>query len=294
MTLLSREKVTCKQLSEKYEMSKRQIMRYIDVLIESNIPIITINGKYGGYTIDPSYKLPACFFTEEEYNRLIPAVRSYELQDATTTNIVDKLLSLSKSLRPNYLLRSAQLCVDTPLTQELQDKFAVIQNAIVTSKILNIVYHDRNGQVTERDIEPYSLLLKEGVWYVYCYCLLRDEFRFFKITRIASIIVTNKEFIERKFDENYSTALETPIVSPYVDFTFTLNQKVLSDVEEWLGIDKVKPYGKNYIAEASLPFDNVLFSKLLSFGSNITVSSPDKLIDTLKHLLSKTLVLYNK
>ena len=52
--------------------------------------------------------------------------------------------------------------------------------SIEDQKRLNIRYHDRNGDITERTIEPHVIVFKQGLWYVYAYCNLRNEFRFFK------------------------------------------------------------------------------------------------------------------
>ena len=43
------------------------------------------------------------------------------------------------------------------------------------------------GGDTEREIEPYYLIFKWTSWYVYGYCLLRNDFRMFKLNRMDSI-----------------------------------------------------------------------------------------------------------
>ena len=68
-----------------------------------------------------------------------------------------------------------------------------------------------------------------------------------------------------------------------------IDKKYLSDIEEWLGIENVKEKNGTYIAEAKLPFDNGLVSKIMSYGSGIKVLEPtelkNKVIENAKDLL---------
>ena len=57
-----------------------------------------------------------------------------------------------------------------------------------------------------------------------------------------------------------------------------VDKSVISDIEEWLGIENVELVKDKYIATASLPYDQGLISKIMSYGNNIKVISPKKLI----------------
>ena len=51
---------------------------------------------------------------------------------------------------------------------------------------MSILYYSPGGD-TEREIEPYYLIFKWTSWYVYGCCLLRNDFRLFKLNRMDSI-----------------------------------------------------------------------------------------------------------
>ena len=61
-----------------------------------------------------------------------------------------------------------------------------------------------------------------------------------------------------------------------------IDKSVLSDVEEWLGIENVKQNGDKFFADVSLPFDDGLVSKIMSYSSGLKVLSPDTLKDKIK------------
>ena len=116
MTLLtSREKVSRKFLAEKYEISERTVRRYIDALSGGDIPIQTIRGKNGGYTIADNYRIDHSFFTPDEYDRLLTCVGALSsFDDDRNRNIIDKLRQLSQSLdHEQYLLKSDTLVIDS-------------------------------------------------------------------------------------------------------------------------------------------------------------------------------------
>ena len=57
----------------------------------------------------------------------------------------------------------------------------------------------------------------------------------------------------------------------------SLEHKALSACEEWLGMGRVAKVGDGYIAKASLPYDEMLISKILSLGDGVRVEKPAKL-----------------
>lgn len=61
-----------------------------------------------------------------------------------------------------------------------------------------------------------------------------------------------------------------------------IDKSVLSDVEEWLGIENVKNDGGKFYADVSLPFDDGLVSKIMSYSSGVKVLSPDALKNKIK------------
>ena len=55
--LLNRDRVSAKELSEKFEVSVRTIYRDIDTINMAGIPIISYPGNNGGFGIMENYKL---------------------------------------------------------------------------------------------------------------------------------------------------------------------------------------------------------------------------------------------
>lgn len=289
-TIIAEDKVSADFLAKKYEISTRSVYRYIEMLCEAQVPIIAQQGRNGGFYIMDNFKINATFFTPEEYNRLIPAIASYYIQDNVTNAISDKLKTLSAATQhASFVLKSDQLAVDTPIPEQIQSVLSLLTKAVSQRLMTEIEYHDRMGSITKRTIKPLSLVLKDGVWYVYSYCTMRCDFRFFKISRIAEIALSGKGFEKIDFDLEEAKKLFMPSTAETVSFTFTFNASILSQVEEWLGIGAVSPHENGYTARAKLPFDNMLISKLLSFGNAVQITDNDTLKEAVKSALISAL-----
>ncbi|MGL4849774.1 MAG: WYL domain-containing protein [Clostridium sp.] len=48
-------------------------------------------------------------------------------------------------------------------------------------------------------MEPYKLILKDNNWYLQGYCILREDFRVFKLSRISNIRVLESTLEHREF-----------------------------------------------------------------------------------------------
>jgi predicted DNA-binding transcriptional regulator YafY len=70
-----------------------------------------------------------------------------------------------------------------------------ILNAIVQKSVLSIDYFAYHSQQdTSREIEPVGIFFQDGFWHLLAYCLLRDDYRDFRIDRIKKLVVTDKKF----------------------------------------------------------------------------------------------------
>ena len=90
-----------------------------------------------------------------------------------------------------------------------------------------------------REIEPQIILLKQGFWYVYAFCLLRNDFRIFKTSRIVYANLTDKKYSPRE-DAKSNLKLEKWFEDlPCETVELKLTESARADVEEWLGVDAV-------------------------------------------------------
>ncbi len=285
--LLSKKCVKASYLADKYEFSVRSIHRYINCLELAGVPIYTIRGNNGGFAIIDTYKLGATFMTQKEFEQTINTLTAItdSVPNAEISNVINKLKASSRHEYSNYDIKSGNLIIDAGPwgdTIGYKAKLSVIQKSIENNDKLSITYHDRNGDKTNRIIEPHMIVFKQGLWYVFAYCHLRNDFRFFKTGRIEQATILNEKFVRRDLSNIelplnfWESSIDTK------DVIIEINKNCLSDVEEWLGIENVSCKENKYIAEAKLPFDKGLISKIMSYGKDIKVLVPKELVDEIK------------
>lgn len=285
MTLLAKRKITAKEIADRYEISLRTVYRYIEELSISGIPIDIERGRYGGIKISDAYKLPAGYFTREEYNSAINALRAWSAQvnDDATISALEKIERQQKNDK-----RELAVCADIIVDGDnwgdagvFTEKMKTCEKAVNECTSVTIDYISRSGEHSRRTIDPYVLILKRNVWYLYAFCHTKQDFRTFKIGRIRKIWLT-----DRKFTKKPITRDQIPLDFYYssdqlTSVTLSIERSALSDAEEWLGVDAIEPRGDKLICEMQLPAEG-LVNKILSFGGAVKVVSPQSLADEVR------------
>lgn len=290
--LLCRKSVTAKYLSDKYDVCVRSIYRYIECLENAGVPLYTERGKDGGIKIVDSYKLPSTFMTVKEFENVISALDAINdgVPDKTLESAIAKLKAVVKNEHSGFNIKSGNLVIDAGPwgdTVGYKLKLKIIQSCIEENKKLLIEYCDRNGEKTTRVIEPHIIVFKQGLWYVYAYCHLREDFRFFKTGRIEKAEIQKETFTRRDVSKSdlpldfWQSAIET------ISVEFEVDKDVLADVEEWIGVENVTKINDKYLARANLPNDGGLVSKIMSYGDGVKVLAPKELKKTIKSIAEK-------
>ena len=297
--LLAREKVSAKYMAQRFNVSVRSIMRYIDVMCVAGIPIIADSGRNGGYYIAGSYKLPASFMSEKEFNAVISTLTSYneQVENRTLSSAVEKLQSIKRQEKQIVNVRSGNLVIDGSSwngNDNVKNIVTLISNAIEDCFVTGIGYSDKHGKETTRLIEPHAIVLKQGLWYVYAYCRLRNEFRMFKASRISYADVKEEVFKKRNIEIKSLTSGRWFKDLPSENIELSVSKRALTDVEEWLGVGAVYKKGEEYFASATLPYDNWLISKILGFGGQVKVLAPEKLKNDLSSWAKSVISLYEE
>lgn len=268
------------ELAQKFEVSTRSVYRYLDMLSEGGVPLESRVGRGGGWRIIENYKLKATYFTEEEYNRLVFSVQSSSLQDEVTRQVSQKIQGLKRTHANATVLKSEQFIVDSD-DISVGHLVTTISECITEKILCEIEYHAKDGSDSVRTVEPYCLILKNGMWYAYCFCRLRKGFRYFKLSRIVNL-KTGDKFSGRAFQAD-SSVIQTDVLrgKEMCEVILNVEMRALSACEEWLGVNCVAKVGETFIARATLPYDEVLINKVLSLGVGVRVEKPHRLREAL-------------
>ncbi|WP_315081745.1 YafY family protein [uncultured Clostridium sp.] len=192
--LVNTERITIKDLAERFEVSKRTIFRDLDTLNKSGIPIITYSGIGGGVSVVEGYKYKKSIFSKNDIKNIFTA-----LSGLMSINRNNDLINLMAKIIPeetktmfsesDYLIDLSSWFQDSITQKKVTDLHEAIEN----HNCICIEYISKSSRKM-RIIHPYKLVFKQSYWYLYGLCEEKNEFRLFKINRIASYKILNKNF----------------------------------------------------------------------------------------------------
>ena len=157
LELLAHDKLTAKQLSERLEVSERTVYRYIDVLSASGIPVVSNKGKGGGISIGSDYRLTSALFDKAELQYIVAAIEAFSSPTVFREKVLLKLNSMRPSAGTSGFANEdfAVDFSDAPQGDAFGAKLDALSAAKKARKAVEICYHNRRGDISERVIEPY-------------------------------------------------------------------------------------------------------------------------------------------
>ncbi len=282
--LLSKRKVTAAYFAEKFEISIRTVYRYVDDLSLAGVPIQVLRGRDGGICISDSYKLPKGFMTKEEYESAIEALQMMyaQLPEERFLDAKRKLSAQVKSEVRDFSLSAdvGSILVDGGTWGDsgiFAEKLRLFEECIKERISVEIEYHSREGEYTQRRIEPHVLVCKQSVWYLYAFCHKQRDFRLFRIGRIRSSVKTEEHFTRRAFTREDIPLHFSTMDAPTIDVRFRIAEKGFADAQDWLGSENLRFQNGVWYAEVSLPDDDYLVRKIMSMGETVQVLYPRSL-----------------
>lgn len=286
--LLEKGKSTAPELAEKFEVSIRTIYRDLDTISAAGIPIYATQGKGGGIFIMQDFVLNKSLLSEQEKEQILMALQGISATEHNQTDeLLMKLSGLFQSKVTNWIeVDFSEWYKNTPN----YDIFNLIKNAIFNQYTITFSYFAREGNYSNRTVEPIKLIFKNKDWYLYGFCLLRNDFRFFKLTRIKDLEISSDTFI-REVKSNHE--IETVIKNKNsIHAKLKFSPKVAFRVYDEFTDNVSKDNQGNLYVNIDLPDNDTLFSYILSFGDNVEILEPDYLRHSMKEKLALMLEKY--
>jgi predicted DNA-binding transcriptional regulator YafY len=176
-------------LAGRFEVSVRTIERDLDALRQTGVPIWATEGRGGGYGLDRDRTLPPLALTPQEALAVTVALRSSPFAEVAASAARKMLAGLPADVRDT----EARLSERLHKVDSLQDRpMHGALTAVAGRQVVRLVYADAHGAVTERDVEPLSLLSGPAGWYLIGWCRLRQAVRGFLFDRIRELAPTGE------------------------------------------------------------------------------------------------------
>lgn len=192
--LANNNKITISELANKLEVSKRTIYRDLESLTIAGIPIVSYSGYNGGISIAEDFKIDKNVLSTNDIKNILLGLNS--ILPLEENKEVKYLISRLMPKEMRNINEESDIIIDLSNWYDddfLQNMMNTFRKAIVNMQYVYLDYHSKSI-VTERKIEPYKLVFKETDWYLYAYCLMRKDFRLFKLTRVSAYKLSTDTF----------------------------------------------------------------------------------------------------
>jgi predicted DNA-binding transcriptional regulator YafY len=196
------------ELADRLGVSVRTLRRDVDRLRELGYPVEAQRGVDGGYQLTPGAALPPLVLDDDEAVALGVGLQT-AVQDGTVAGIAESSVrALTKVLQvmPARLRRriDALAAMTVPATWRGTEPgvdpgvLTSIAQACRDTERLEFSYTARDGERTDRHIEPHRLVLLGRRWYLVAWDLDRHDWRSFRLDRLDRPRSTGARFRPRE------------------------------------------------------------------------------------------------
>ena len=279
--LLNKKTVTASELAKRFGVSARTIYRDIDVLSASGVPVYATQGTNGGISILEDYTVNRTTLSDSEKESILFALQTLQsTKYPEVDGVLEKLGSIFKNTAANWISVDFSPWGANP---NAYNKFIDIKTAIIQSRVIEIDYINANNQKSRRKIEPLRLIFKSQSWYLGGFCLEKQDYRTFRISRIKRVEIRNETFDRSKVHvvEERSAVREKEKLYTHVVLQFT--KEALYRLYDDFDDNWIQDNGDGtYTLEIDFPEDEWVYGYILSFGCFVKVIEPEHIRKIIK------------
>ncbi|MCF3177833.1 WYL domain-containing protein [Streptomyces sioyaensis] len=192
LLLQARPSMTAAELARELEVSERTVARDVLSLSEAGVPVYADRGRAGGYRLIGGYRTRLTGLGRSEAEALflsgVPtALREMGLADAASAARLKVSAALRPELRDAASGAAQRFHLDAPgwyQEPEPPELLPAIADAVWDDRRITARYLRKDTEV-ERELEPYGLVLKAGVWYLAA--RVDGDYRVYRVDRFTAV-----------------------------------------------------------------------------------------------------------
>jgi predicted DNA-binding transcriptional regulator YafY len=167
---------TVAELAGQLGVDGRTVRRYVDQLIDLDVPVEAVRGRYGGYRLGSGYRLPPLMLSDDEALAVLLGLVAGRRAGLMTTSGTAGETAAAKIRRvlPQRLARRldtvlASLAFTAPpgaFASPDAEVLLTVADAVRHRRPVSIRYTDGYGARSERLLHAYGIVAHAGRWYV--------------------------------------------------------------------------------------------------------------------------------
>ncbi len=290
--LINHDNVPASYLAKRFHVSIRTIQRDMISISSIGIPIYSEGGKYGGYSILPTYKIKNSDIRSDEQQMIIKA-----LESLATSYTNDTLKSLIEKYNAIIEKEGGQKVFwDFGVTREntqVQNMNQLLEQAITERKHIVFEYRNATGERSNSSVEPLAIHYKWYAWYLFAYLTEKKQYRTFKVARMQNLKIIDKvSTLEHGNIEKLMKESEQAYYQTCIHIEVQFQHEEVSLMEEYFPdcpVEQITETTSRIFIDVPAK-ERLWKALLLSFGDRVKIIGPEEykkdLIDTAQKFLS--------
>lgn len=277
---------------------RRTLAKDMAILNEQGYEVMSrwVGKEKGYYVEDRSFSVP-------ELKILIDAVQAASfITDKKTAELIEKIADLGGGHRAE-ILKSNMVCFNTRKhsNESIYYNVGYLEDAIQQQKKIIFRYYDLNEhgeKVYRRDghhyvVEPIGLVFNEDNYYVMVYSARHDGTANYRVDRMDKVEIIDEPVSEKALElretvDNYTEQAFKMYGGQPVDITLQFDHKLIGVVYDKFGEDTkmIRLNDATCVATVKVQISPTFWGWIFQFGKQMTVLSPEEIINEYKRQLS--------
>jgi len=289
LILYGQGRATGDELSRKLAVNLRTIYRDVDRLQQFGLPIVAVPGPGGGFAFDYDAATGLSSSIDSRFLDLFEStgVLAHEdLHAATFDHVLtiaagsldaDDLAAL-RGVRDRILIDNTEWYTNAGPPPH----FDAVRDAVFRDQRLLISFTSRDtAALDERKLDPYGLIWKGGVWYLFAHDPQANRFKRMRLQRILQLHETGETFSRQAaFDlrTRWHDELEQ-FGKGATKVVLRIGAHAIGEFRtfNWKKDNKITKFDDHWIAEMMVDHYEWLIPLVLSYGGDVTILEPASL-----------------
>lgn len=185
------------ELAERLDVSPRTLRRDVDRLRDLGYRVEALRGPAGGYRLAAGSDLPPLLFDDEQAVAIALALAVAPASGADIAEAAVRALATVRQVMPERLRNRVDLvhAVSAPTGPPVDPEVLIaVSEAVHRHEVLRFTYGDRE---TLHRVEPHAVVTRNGRWYLLAWAPDHDDWRTYRVDRIAPRLRTRLAFAPR-------------------------------------------------------------------------------------------------
>jgi len=288
LLMQAHRRITARELARRLEVSERTILRDMEALSASGVPVIAERGSGGGWSLLDGYQMKVTALTAAEIQSLFLArparlMADLGLREESEAALLKVQASLPAPVRHQADFARQRILIDTRGWRdpgESAGMLPILLDALWRERQVRFLYAREGCEAGERAGDPLGLVAKGNVWYLVAN--IEGEPRTYRVSRMRDVTVMEQpsarpaDFDLTSYWERSATEFREKLPRFYA--SFLVNPPVMRWIRYrgWR-LEEEAPEGERVRVRLRFDVEEEALQFALSFGADLEVTEPPEL-----------------